>query len=395
MTGPSPSGSDVIVVGAGLSGLAAASALCHAGVPTTVLERVEEMRPVGAIIGVAANAASGLERIGLADLVENACIPVQRLEYVNWRGAPLNHMPIAEVAQELGTRTFIALRSDIQLGMYERLPAGVVQLGCECTGIDEDDRGATVRLADGRDARAPVVLGADGIHSVLRGQLHGDEPRYSGYGGWRGVAAMDPQPFPPGHARQVLGRGRTFGTFGLTEGRMYWWASALMEQGHGDSAAGRKADVRDTFAGGPEWVQSVIEATDEGGILRNDIFDRPGIERWGTRRTTLLGDAGHAATPNTGEGGSQAILDGVVLGEKLAGVRSSFDDGDAVQSALGAYESERIPQTSEVVKRAYEIGKFIHLNNPIACAFRNRIFYQATPQRIWRKRAAVYLKENL
>jgi len=348
------------------------------------------MRPVGAIIGVAANAARGLERIGLAHIVETACIPVQRLDYLNWRGRRLTYMPIQEVARDLGTRTFIALRSDVQLGMYDSLPDGMVRLGSTFVGFEQDESGVTARFEDGREERGAALIGADGINSATRGQLLGDDPRYSGYGGWRGVAPMAPQPLEPGLAKQVLGRGKTFGAFGLTNDRVYWWASARMEAGRGDSAAGRKADVRETFRGAPELVGAIVDATPEEAILRNDIYDRPPVERWGEGRVTLIGDAGHAATPNTGEGGSQALLDGIVLGESLAGVPLS--EKAAVSAALQSFEAEAIPRTADVVNRAKEIGTFIHLQNPAAALMRDLVFYRATPKRIWRKRAAVYLE---
>lgn len=205
---------------------------------------------------------------------------------------------------------------------------------------------------------------------------------------------MDPQPLEPGLAQQVLGRGKTFGAFGLTRGRVYWWASARMDEGRGDSAAGRKADVRETFGSAPEIVRSVIESTDEAAILRNDIFDRPPVDHWGEGRVTLVGDAAHATTPNTGEGGSHAILDGVLVGERLGALDGALSDGAAVQGALKSYEDKRIPETAEVVKRAREIGNFMHARNPVMCLLRNLIFYRATPQRIWRKRAEVYLSAN-
>lgn len=382
------------MIGAGLSGLATAAALHHAGVPTTVFERAEQMRPVGAIIGVAANAASGLERIGHAKLVEDSCIPVQRLDYISWAGRPLAYMPIAEVARNLGTRTYIALRADIQLGLLRALPTDAVRLDSTCVGFEQDDNGVTARFADGREEGGAALIGADGIRSAVRSQLRHDEPRYSGYSGWRGVAALDPQPLGPGAAKQILGSGRTFGTFGLTGGRMYWWASARMPAGGGDSPAGRKADVLAAFRGAPSLVHQVLEATDESAMLRNDIFDRPPVDSWGDGRVTVVGDAAHATTPNTGEGGSHAVLDGLFVGERLGGIKNALSDTSAVRTALQAFEKVRIPETAEVVKRSAEIGEFLHKTNPIMCLVRDQIFYRATPQRIWRKRAAVYLASN-
>jgi 2-polyprenyl-6-methoxyphenol hydroxylase-like FAD-dependent oxidoreductase len=361
----------------------------------TVIEREPEKLGLGGQIGVAANAASGLERIGLGEIVERYCVPTQRLEYVNWRGRRLTYMPIAEVAQELGTRTYIALRADVQLALYHALePYGVVRLGAECVGFAQDADGVTVNLAGGGQERAAAVIGADGLRSVVRAGLDGHVPRYAGYGAWRAVISMDSPPLQPGFGRQTLGRGRTFGVFALREDRVYWWASARGEEGTGVSRAGAKADVLALFGNGPQYVREVIEATPEKAILRNDIYDRPPVERWGRGRVTVIGDAAHAATPNTGEGGSQALLDGVVLGEALAGA-GDLRDGAAIERALRAFEAEAIPRTSEVIKRSAEIGNFLHFDNPVMCLIRDQIAYRATPMRVWRKRAAMYLEANV
>lgn len=390
-----PSDGRVLIAGGGLAGLAAANGLRSAGVPTTVFDRVEYMRPAGAVISVLANSARGLERAGLGDLLERACVPVQRLEYLTWRGRYLAQMPIDAVAKRLGTRTYIALRSDLQLGMYEALGGEIVKLGAELVDFDQDEAGVTAKLRDGREERGSILLGADGIRSAIRAKLLGDEPRYAGYTGWRGITTMDPQPLPPGLGRQVFGRGRTFGAFGLRDNRVYWFSSLAAAAGGTDSADGRKADVRRTFAGAPGFVQEIIEATDESEMLRTDIYDRPAVERWGEGRVTLVGDAAHAATPNTGQGGSLALMDGVVIADRIAAVSGSLDNLTTVRSALASYEAERIPQTSKVVKEAGLVGTFIHWRNPAACLVRDWVMYKMTPHAIWRRRATAYLAPNL
>jgi 2-polyprenyl-6-methoxyphenol hydroxylase-like FAD-dependent oxidoreductase len=385
----------VIIVGGGLSGLAAACTLRAAGIGATVFERVGQLLPAGAVVGVLANSARALERAGLGDLVKSACVPVQRLEYRDWKGRYLAQMPIADVARQLGTRTFIALRSDLQLGMYQALGSETVTLGAELLNFVQDDAGVTVRLHDGREESGEALIGADGIRSTVRAQLLGDAPRYAGYSGWRGLTTMRPAPLEPGLGMQYFGRGRTFGAFGLGDDRVYWFSSFVTDEGGADSSEGRKADVRRTYAGGPELVHEIIEATDESAIHRTDIHDRPRVARWGEGRVTLVGDAAHAATPNTGQGGSQALLDGVLVAERLGAVRDSLGDASAVRSALEAYEQQRIPETARVVKEAGLVGTFIHWNNPAACLVRDWIMYRLTPKRIWRKRATAYLAPNV
>jgi 2-polyprenyl-6-methoxyphenol hydroxylase-like FAD-dependent oxidoreductase len=390
---PSPDSERVLIAGGGLAGLAAAGALRAAGVEVTVFERVPELKRYGSVISVLANSARGLEKAGLGDLIERYCVPVQRLEYLDWHGRYLAQMPIEDVARKLGTRTYIALRSDLQLGMAEAL-GDVVTLGAEVVDFAQDDSGVSVKLGDGREERGSVLLGADGIRSAVRRKLLGDEPRFAGYSGWRGITTMDPAPLPPGLGKQVFGRGRTFGTFGMRDNRVYWFSSFVAEAGGSDEPEGHKANVQRTFAGAPELVRSVIDATDESEILRTDIYDRPPVERWGEGRVTLIGDSAHAATPNTGQGGSQALLDGVLVAERIAAV-PSLGDRSAVRGALDSYESERIPQTSKVVKEAGLVGTFVHWSNPVACFVRDWVMYKMTPKAIWRRRATAYLAPNL
>src|SRR5437773_10325517 len=130
-------------------------------------------------------------------------------------------MPIAEAAEQLGTRTFVAMRADIQLGLYDGLEPGVVQLGSKVTGFTDSDQNVTVHVEGRPDEPGAALLGADGVRSAVRAQLRGDQPRYTGYMAWRGVAELDPPPLQPGVANQLLGRGRTCGAIGLTKGRMY------------------------------------------------------------------------------------------------------------------------------------------------------------------------------
>jgi 2-polyprenyl-6-methoxyphenol hydroxylase-like FAD-dependent oxidoreductase len=390
-----PDDQRVLIAGGGLAGLAAASALRARGVDTVVFERVPELKHAGSVVSVLANSARGLEDAGLANLLEQACTSVLRLEYLDWKGRYMAQMPIQEVAEDLGTRTYIALRSDLQLGMAEHLGPDVVALGAEVVDFEQDDSGVTARLADGREERGAVLLGADGIRSATRAKLLGDPPRYAGYSGWRGIATITPPPLEPGLGKQVFGRGRTFGTFGLKDGRTYWFSSFKTEAGGTDAPEGRKADVRRTFEGAPELVQRIIEGTDVSEILRTDIYDRPKVDRWGEGRVTLIGDAAHAATPNTGQGGSQALLDGVLVAERLAAAKGSLHDGAAVRAALAEYESERIPQTAKVVKEAGLVGVFAHWSNPAVVFVRDWAMYRLTPKAIWRRRAKAYLTPNL
>jgi 2-polyprenyl-6-methoxyphenol hydroxylase-like FAD-dependent oxidoreductase len=299
-------------------------------------------------------------------------------------------MPIAEASEATGTRTYITMRADLQLGLYNALEPGVVEVASEVTGYEDNQDGVTVDLGDGRRERGAAILGADGIHSVVRKKLLADQPVYTGYLAWRGVIEMNPLPIAPGVANQLLGRGRTCGAFGLSQNRMYWFVTQLRPAGGTDSPAGRKADALEAFSGGPEFIRKAIEATDESAILRNDVFYRPPVSHWGTGRATILGDSAHATSPATGEGGSHAILDGAGVAKALGGVADRLDDAGAVSSALRDYEQEAIARTSAGIERAVGMGKRLHASNPVQCLVRDMIF-RFTPEQTWLERAKFYL----
>ena len=241
--------------------------------------------------------------MGRNDIVESACIPVQGIEYYTWGGKKLTRMPIREASEATGTSTFITMRADVQLGLYNALGPDIVKTGSEVVDYEDGDEGVTVKLADGREEKGSVLLGADGIQSAVRDRLLGDQPVHTGYLAWRGVIEQDPLPIEPGVANQLLGRGRTCGAFGLSKNRMYWFVTALLPPDGSDSPAGRKADALKSFEGGPDFIRRAIDATPESTILRNDVFYRPAVEAWGRGRVSILGDSAHATSPATGEGG--------------------------------------------------------------------------------------------
>jgi 2-polyprenyl-6-methoxyphenol hydroxylase-like FAD-dependent oxidoreductase len=380
----------VIVAGAGLAGLGAATCLKGHGVPVTVLERVPEMGPVGAIIGLTHRAATALEEAGRGDIVKEACIPVDGIEYYSWSGKPLTRMPVREASEATGTQTFITMRADVQLGMYNALGPDIVKTGSEVVDYEDGAEGITVKLADGREEKGSVLVGSDGIHSVVRKRVLGDEPVYTGYLAWRGVIEQDPLPIKPGVANQLLGRGRTCGAFGLSKNRLYWFVTKLEPPYGKDSPAGRKQDALDAFKGGPEFIRKAIEATPEDTILRNDVFYRPAVERWGSGRVTIAGDSAHATSPATGEGGTHAVLDGAGIANQLAAISDKLDDPEAVSKALREYEREAIKRTSEGIARAVGMGARLHANNPVQCFVRDMVF-RFTPEKTWLERAKFYL----
>jgi 2-polyprenyl-6-methoxyphenol hydroxylase-like FAD-dependent oxidoreductase len=209
-----------------------------------------------------------------------------------------------------------------------------------------------------------VVVGADGLRSVVRASLFGDAPpRYSGETCYRGVARF--RPAEPHVLREVQGRGRRAAVCTIDEDLVYWWAAMVAPEGERDDPKARRAHLREAFRGFAFDFPAALEATEEDAILRHDLCDRPPLPYWSRGVITLLGDAAHPTTPNLGQGACMAIEDAVLLARLLAA------SGPA--EAFAAYEAARVARTSAIVQRSLLFGKAGQLRAPLAVWARERL----------------------
>lgn len=374
----------VAVVGAGIGGLTAAIALRRTGAEVTVFERAEELGEIGAGLLLAANAQKAFGELGLRDAVGSLGTPASAGEIRSWRGRVLASVPLAELEERVGTASAAVHRGDLQALLLRELGEGPLRTGSEVEGFEQDGRGVTVRLAGGREERADLLVGADGLRSTVRTRLFGpEEPRYAGYTAWRAVARPDGRLVRWGEGFESWGRGRRFGCAHIGEGRVYWFATANAPEGQRDglpgSPDGAKRKLLGGFRGWHHPVEELVEATEEGAIRRDDIYDREPLgERWGAGRVTLLGDAAHPTTPNLGQGACLAVEDAVSLARCLGGVRRA----DGAASALRRYEELRHRRVAKVVRRSRLLGRVGQFENPLLRVVRD-LALRATPPRAY------------
>jgi len=224
-----------------------------------------------------------------------------------------------------------------------------------------------------------VLIGADGLRSVVREGLPGADaapPRYAGYSAWRAVLPFQSEALPEGYSCETWGRGRRFGYVPLGRGRVYWFATENTPHALG-AAPPSKSALLERFGDWHAPIPALLEATEEGVILHNPIFDRDPAEVWGEGRVTLLGDAVHPTTPNLGQGACQAIEDAVVLARCLAGQAE-------VEGALRAYEAARRKRTSEITLLSRRFGSMAQASHPLVCRLRDTVM-RMTPPRLLQK----------
>ncbi len=360
-----------ILVGGGIGGLAAAVALLRAGLDVVVAERASELREVGAGLTVWPNAMKALRALGLDEPVWAVGRPFGVGRVYDERGRVLIEGARREVLEKrFGWPGTVLHRHQLLRILAERLPPGTLRLGVRCTGFRQDAGGVTVTFADGREERGDLLVGADGLHSVVRCGLFGrSRPRYAGYTAYRGINRY---PLGGDIAYESWGVGRRFGFVPGPGGDVYWWAALNGRPGLDPSPEKHKSDLLSRFRGWFDPIAALIEATADGTILRNDIFDRPPAPRWSVGRVTLLGDAAHPVTPDLGQGACLAIEDAVVLGHCLAA------DAD-VALALRAYERQRLSRARFLTRNSRWMGHLGQIGNEGLARVRNGLVRLAPP----------------
>jgi 2-polyprenyl-6-methoxyphenol hydroxylase-like FAD-dependent oxidoreductase len=357
-----------IIVGGGIGGLSAALALERVGIRCDVFEQAGELREVGAGLTIWANAIRALEQLGVAHRVRSLSSKIDRFEGRTHAGRILSALSFLDLERKLGVPVgVVAHRADLLRVLAAGLDEGHIHCGARCASIESKPDGVLARFDNGREASADLLVGADGLHSIVRSQLHGvSKPRYAGYTCWRGVAHLAVKDPPAGLSFETWGPGARFAIHHCGPGRLFWYATRNVPEGGADSPAGRKADVRAFFRNWHSTIPEVVEATPDAEILRNDIVDRLPLKNWGRGRVTLLGDAAHPTTPNLGQGACQAIEDAVFLATDLAATRD-------IEAALRRYEQARFPRTAAITNDSWRLGRLCQWENPFGCWLRNRL----------------------
>lgn len=334
---------DVVIIGAGVGGLAAAVGLVRRGHRVRVFERGERLRTGGAALslwsnGTAALAGLGVDPVGLGratDLVVGATPS----------GAELYRLNLRAVSEDLGWPNLCLPRKELLDRLVAELPDGVVSFGPACTGVRQDARHATALFEDGSTASADVVVGADGLRSAVRARLRpGDAPRPCGYASWQGLAPLPIELADSGTSRWLSGAEGTCGIIPAGGGQVQWWFD--LPWSPDDPAPEHPAAVlKERFA---SWtdpdVRAVLARVRDADV---SLFPhmRTRVPRvWGAGRVTLLGDAVHAFPPSTAQGANQALEDALVLCAALDAADTSVADG--AEAALRRYERVRRPRAS-------------------------------------------------
>jgi salicylate hydroxylase len=385
-------GVSVGVVGGGIGGLAAALSLLRAGFDVHVYEQAAALGEVGAGVQVSPNASRVLHRLGLAAELARTGVKPLAWHQRRWDdGRTLLLSPLAEPLEAtFGFPHYQIHRADLLAALAAAIPAERIHLGYRLTEVTDHGDRVEAHFAGGARIAVDVLVGADGIHSVVRGVLFGaEEPRFTGCVAYRGlVPAERLRDLELEVTAQVwMGPGRHFVHY-FVSGRRLVNFVAIVEQERWTreswTARGDLADAQAAFEGWHPQVRTILGSVDETFIW--GLFDRRPLERWSVGRVTLLGDACHPMLPFMAQGAAQAIEDGATLTACLARAESD------IPAALRQYEQLRLPRASRVQAMSTANKTRFHL--PDGPQQRERDRQMATASTDWSFQAVGWIYEH-
>ena len=351
----------VAVIGGGIGGLSAALALLAAGCDVHVYEQARTLSEIGAGVQVSPNASRVLHRLGLAEELARTGVKPLLWHQRRWDdGRTLLRSPLAGPLEDtFGFPHYQMHRADLLAALAAAIPAQRVHVGHRLTSLV--DRGDHVRatFANGVERAADVLVGADGIHSVVRRQLFGPQtPRFTGCVAYRGLVPADRlRDLALEVTAQVwMGPGRHFVHYFVRRRQLVNFVAIIEQDTWTRESWTDRGDIADALTAFDGWhaqVRTLLGAVDESFVWA--LFDRAPMRRWSVGRVTLLGDACHAMLPFMAQGAAQAIEDGATLAACLAGA------GSDVPQALRRYERLRIPRTSRLQAMSADNKTRFHL----------------------------------
>ena len=366
---------EIVIVGAGIGGLAAATGFRRDGHRVTIVEQADVLSEVGAAIGMGPNATGSLSRLGIVDRLETEAVRPRAWTRRRWSdGAILGAYNLRGVVEERFGHPFWMLhRGDLHRALIYGATSpdlagkpAILKLSSRVTAVQSYSDHSEIVTENGERFVGDLVIGADGVHSRVRDSIFGrDEPIF-------GLNAVVRVQLP---IRDMLGSNelRAFAEDENIEtwmgpnahilhapiraGTIFNFAVCLTETALSEKTwftAGDKALLLDRLAG---WYPPILHIIERGELVgRWDLYDRNPLDAWYSGRTCLLGDAAHAMLPYLGQGGAQTLEDAVALVDALAGVTR-----DLVPEALARYEAFRKPRATIVQQTSRSRRDFYHM----------------------------------
>lgn len=349
----------VAVIGCGPAGMAATLSIAQAGHDVTLIERYPSAKPAGIVLNLWPPPVKALGLMGVD--TEDLGSPTIS-EFRNSKGGVRARVNLPEeIVRDYGGGFLGLLRPGFYRRLLDALPEGSLRVNTTVTAIDQDEQSVRLTFADGSSEDFDVLVGADGIDSLVCRTLWGESPKrehnlhvIAGYT-FEQPAGAEPGYSVLGHNRTVQGSWTSIRHDGRTG---YQWWTLTKHDGTQDFTGDLLTEAARLAVGFPDPLPGLIAATAPENVQRWVLRDRKPLDQWSKGRATIIGDAAHPTSPYAAYGAGMATEDGYFLGRRLAGV--DLSDYQAVRDALQEFEEPRKPHTKFQVNQAWMLGKIFH-----------------------------------
>jgi salicylate hydroxylase len=332
----------IAIIGAGYGGAAAAKALSLLGADVTVYEQATQMREVGAGIGLRPATMARFRQWGIFDAIAKVSSPSDYFEILTATGEPIMKDTWPESGDE--KQTYLIHRGDFIEALLGVLPEGMVQLGHKLETIEDKGGRSVLSFTNGQTAEADLVVGADGIKSVVRERLFSNKvPVFSGEHAYRVVISADDAHgmLVDDNLRMYMGRGTKVYLLPLRHrNQMSFDITALNPDGTWAPTV-TKEELLNTVEGFDERIVEIARGLDMNAVNIRAVYDIDPVDTWHTDSVVLMGDAAHSMLHHQGQGANSAIEDAGALADALA-------QSASVKEALALFQATRKPVTDEL-----------------------------------------------
>jgi 2-polyprenyl-6-methoxyphenol hydroxylase-like FAD-dependent oxidoreductase len=358
----------IAIIGGGIGGLTAALALRQFGFEPQVFEQAPELLEVGSAIIIWPNAMRVLHQLGLSELVRHDGGALEQAQWLNHDGRLINRFALPKT----DFPAVVLHRARLQEELLRALPPDSIHLGHVFESFAQNSDAVVARFSNETSLEFDLLIGADGLHSHVRAALLNDgPPTYRDYIAWRGVVDFTPKALTPASAIEIYGNGKRFGIGPLGFDKVGWWVSVNKNSPNADANdKSPREELLQLFDGWCAPVPELIRATPLSALIRNPVFDRKPVRKWGEGSVTLMGDAVHPLTPNLGQGGCLAIEDAAILARCLSKYAAPKNSASAIAVALRKFEMLRFARTATVARCSRIYGIVGQWENPLAATLR-------------------------
>jgi 2-polyprenyl-6-methoxyphenol hydroxylase-like FAD-dependent oxidoreductase len=353
----------ISIIGGGIAGLTTAIALLQKGIHANIYEAAPQVRPIGAGLALSSNAMKAYDLLGLKDEVIKQGRMLASFSVLDQRGKIITKADSELIRKKYGLDNFLIHRYALHELLLSKINPKTIFTNKKAKGFTKIGNQVCIEFEDGSSVNSDYLIVGDGIHSAIRKQLlPQSSPRYAGYTCWRGV--MDNRTLEISESSETWGRMGRFGIAPLANGELYWFACINTSQNNLKMKQLKVMDLMENFKDYHNPIPEILENTLDEQMIWNDIIDLKPLDQYAFERVVLIGDAGHATTPNLGQGACQAIEDAFVLADEMG-------KGLEFESAFKAFEKRRLKRTQFITNSSRQMGKIAQLESPFLCSIRN------------------------